>query len=156
MLIGFRFKNSRSFYKENRLSMEATSDKELKDINTFSVCPSIMPKGENEFLKSAVIFGSNASGKSNVLKAIAYMKNCLMQSASQLPIAASNEYFAFYEEAGDEESLYEVEIIYNATYYKYGFTLLRGRVESEWLEKRKDRLTKVFNRSKDSIDIEGL
>ena len=156
MLIGFRFKNSRSFYKENRLSMEATSDKELKDINTFSVCPSIMPKGENEFLKSAVIFGSNASGKSNVLKAIAYMKNCLMQSASQLPIAASNEYFAFYEEAGDEESLYEVEIIYNATYYKYGFTLLRGRVESEWLEKRKDRLTKVFTRSKDSIDIAGL
>ena len=37
MLIGFRFKNCRSFYQENYLSMEATSDKELRGINTFTV-----------------------------------------------------------------------------------------------------------------------
>ena len=73
MLVGFRFKNTRSFYQENRLSMEATSDKELAEINTFSASTKIMPKDENEFLKSAVIFGSNASGKSNVIK---IMKRC--------------------------------------------------------------------------------
>lgn len=156
MLVGFRFKNTRSFYRENRLSMEATSDKELAEINTFSASTKIMPKDENEFLKSAVIFGSNASGKSNVIKIISYMRNCLLESASQRPIIAGNEYFAFYKEACDEESLYEVEIIYNATYYKYGFTLLHGRVESEWLERRKERLTKVFTRKKDSIEITGL
>ena len=156
MLIGFRFKNCRSFYKENRLSMEATSDKELKEINTFSIESKVMPQDEGEFLKSAVIFGGNASGKSNVLKAIAYMKNCLMQSASQLPIVASNEYFAFYEGAEDEESLYEVEIIHNNTYYKYGFTLLHGVVESEWLDRRKERLTHVFTRNKQNIDVVGL
>lgn len=156
MLIGFRFKNCRSFFDENRLSMEATSDKEFAEINTFVVDPKLMPKGENEFIKSAVIFGSNASGKSNVIKAIAYMKNCLMLSASQTPIIAANEYFAFYKEACDEESLYEVEIIYNSTYYKYGFTLLHGKVMSEWLERRKERLTKVFARKNDNIEIAGL
>ena len=83
MLIGFRFKNTRSFYQENRLSMEATSDKELAEINTFSASTKIMPKDENEFLKSAVIFGSNASGKSNVIKIRSYMRNCLLESASQ-------------------------------------------------------------------------
>ena len=156
MLIGFRFKNCRSFYGENRLSMEATSDKEFATINTFTIDSKLMPKGENELLKSAVIFGGNASGKSNVIKAIAYMKTCLMLSASQTPVVAENENFAFYKEASDEESLYEVEIIYNSIYYKYGFTLLHGKVESEWLERRKERLTKVFIRKKDGIEIAGI
>lgn len=156
MLIGFRFKNWRSFYKENFLSMEATKDKELRSINTFCIDPKVMPKEENELLKSAVIFGSNASGKSNVLKALAYMKNCVMQSASQAPVVASNEYFAFFENAKDEESLYEVKIIQNNTYYEYGFTLLHGVVESEWLYRRKERLTKVFYRRGQNIEVVGL
>ena len=156
MLIGFRFKNCRSFYGENRLSMEATSDKEFATINTFTIDSKLMPKGENELLKSAVIFGGNASGKSNVIKAIAYMKTCLMLSASQTPVVAENENFAFYKEASDEESLYEVEIIYHSIYYKYGFTLLHGKVESEWLERRKERMTKVFIRKKDGIEIAGI
>ncbi len=37
MLINFRFKNFRSFYHENNLSMEAVKDSELREINTFSV-----------------------------------------------------------------------------------------------------------------------
>ena len=156
MLIGFTFKNCRSFYRENCLSMEITSDTELRGINTFQAGTNIMPRGEDEFLKSAVIFGGNASGKSNVLKAIAYMRNCLMQSASQFPIAAYNEPFAFYDGAEDEESLYEVEIIQNGTYYRYGFTLLHGRVESEWLERRNGRLTKVFTRKGQNLDVVGL
>ena len=123
MLVNFRFKNNRSFYSETNLSMMATTDTELKGTNTFAVDESLMLKGDNEFVKSAVIFGGNASGKSNILKALAYMKNVLQLSASQYPIVASNEKFAFYTDSLDEDSLYEVEIIQNGTYYKYGFML---------------------------------
>ncbi len=36
MLINFRFKNVNSFYEESNFSLEATTDKELKSINTFT------------------------------------------------------------------------------------------------------------------------
>ena len=156
MLINFRFKNCRSFLQENNLSLEAINDSELQEINTFRTDNKLMPKGENELLKSAVIFGSNASGKSNVIKALAYMKNVLIMSGSQYPIVATNEPFAFLEGAQNEESLYEVEIIQNATYYKYGFILLNGKVKSEWLYRRKERLTNVFNRNEQNLEILGL
>lgn len=156
MLVNYLFKNCRSFYQENIFSMQAVKDTELREINTFSVDSKLMPKDENEFIKSAVIFGGNASGKSNVLKALAYMKNVLLMSASQFPIVATNETFAFYENAQNEESTYEVEIIQNATYYKYGFTLLKGVVKSEWLERRKERLTPVFKRIDNELEIIGL
>lgn len=156
MLVNFLFKNCRSFYQENIFSMQAVKDTELREINTFTVDSKLMPKDENEFIKSAVIFGGNASGKSNVLKALAYMKNVLLMSASQFPIVAANETFAFYENAQNEESTYEVEIIHNASYYKYGFTLLKGVVKSEWLERRKERLTPVFKRTDNDLEITGL
>ncbi len=156
MLVNFTFKNCRSFYQESSLSMQAVKDTELREINTFIVDKKLMPKDENEFLKSAVIFGGNASGKSNVLKAVTYMKNVLLMSASQFPIIASNETFAFYENAKNDESSYEVEIIQNGSYYKYGFTLLRGAVKAEWLERRKERLTTVFRRKDNELEIAGL
>ena len=156
MLINFRFKNCRSFLQENNLSLEAIKDSELREINTFKTDDKLMPKDENELLKSAVIFGSNASGKTNVIKALAYMKNVLIMSGSQYPIVASNEPFGFLEGAENEESLYEVEIIQNATYYRYGFILLNGKVKSEWLDRRKERLTNVFKRNEQSLEILGL
>ncbi len=156
MLVNFRFKNNRSFYSETNLSMMATTDTELKGTNTFKVDESLMLKGDNEFIKSAVVFGGNASGKSNILKALAYMKNVLQLSASQFPIVAGNEKFAFYTDSLNEESLFEVEIIQNGTYYKYGFALSQGKVKSEWLDRRKERLTNVFKRSEDELEIAGL
>lgn len=156
MLINFSFKNCRSFYQDNIFSMQAVKDTELREINTFKIDGKLMPKDENEFLKSAVIFGGNASGKSNVLKALAYMKNVLLMSASQFPIVTANEPFAFYENAQNEESTYEVEIIQNGSYYKYGFTLLKGAVKAEWLERRKERLTPVFKRTNNDLEIAGL
>ncbi len=136
--------------------MQAVKDNELREINTFTVDEKLMPKGENEFLKAAVVFGGNASGKSNLIKALTYMKNVLSMFASQYPIVKENEFFAFYEGAQDEESSYEVEIIQNKTYYKYGFTLQKGIVKAEWLERRKERLTTVFKRTENSLEITGL
>lgn len=156
MLINFRFKNCRSFFDETELSMEAVKDNELKEINTFSVQSNLMPKNENEILKSAVIFGGNASGKSNIIKALAYMKNVIVMSASQFPIVQKNETFEFIQTAKNENSKYEVEIIQNDTYYKYGFEIYNNVISKEWLDRRKERLTHVFYREKNDIEIVGL
>ncbi len=155
MLINFNFSNSRSFYEATSLSMQATKDEELKQINTFTIAENLMPKGENTLLKSAIIFGGNASGKSNIFKALAYMKNVILYSASQLPIVQSNEVYAFYENTIKEDSLYEVEFIQNNTYYKYGFIINDRIVKKEWLERRKERLTTIFKRSENRLEIIG-
>lgn len=155
MLVNFRFKNFRSFYGETSMSMEATTDDTRREINTFFVDESIMPKRDGELLKSAVIFGGNASGKSNVIKALAYMKNVITLSAAQIPIVQQNETFAFYEKAGEEDSLFEVELVFNNIFYKYGFILNSGFVKEEWLEKRIERLSVVFKRSGNKLEIVG-
>lgn len=156
MLINFRFQNCRSFLDEANLSMQATSDTTKSEINTFFASENVLPKGENELLKSSVIFGGNASGKSNIIKAFAYMVNVVRLSSAQIPIVSGNEHYAFNLEANKAPSVYEVEIIQNSVYYKYGFELLQGKVLKEWLYKREERLTKVFERNGSILDIMGV
>ena len=156
MLINFRFANCRSFYDETNLSMQATADSTLSEINTFTVNEKVMDKGDNELLKSAVIFGGNASGKSNIMKAFTYMVNVVRLSSAQIPIVAGNEQFAFQADANQKPSLFEVEFIQNGIYYKYGFELAGGAVCHEWLYKREERLVKVFERTNGNIEIMGL
>ena len=83
MLISFRCRNFRSFHDEAELSMQATSDTELSELNTFRINDGIVSKNDNEFIKSAIIFGSNASGKTNILRAIKYMQLAVMLSFDQ-------------------------------------------------------------------------
>lgn len=156
MLVNFRFSNFRSFYKPANLSMEAVSDKELSQINTFTIGNKLLCSGDNELLKSAVIFGGNASGKSNVFKALAYMKNVVVLSASQYPIVQKVEKFQFFKDAQFENSEFEIELIQNNTFYKYGFQIKDGIIQKEWLDKRKERLTPVFIREGSSFTITGL
>ena len=152
MLINFRFQNCRSFYDEANLSLQATADKTKWKINTFSVSENALPKDE-ELLKSVAIFGGNASGKSNIIKAFAYMVNVVRLSSAQIPIVSGNEYYVFKAEADKKPSIYEVEIIQNGIYYKYGFELLLGKVLKEWLYKREERIIKVFERNGSKLDI---
>ena len=156
MLVNFRFKNFRSFYNETNLSLQATKNKELREFNTFEVDEKLLGKNNNELIKSAVIFGSNASGKTNVIRALTYMLNCIrLSAANPLPFIKGNEYFAFYDEANKEESLYEVEIIKNNAYYRYGFTIKEGKITNEWLDRKVERITNIFKRDVEKISING-
>ena len=157
MLVNFRFKNFKSFYKENELSLQTTKDDELSEINTFKIEEKFFNKIEShELLKSAIIFGGNASGKSNIIKGITYMYNVIrLSSAQQFDVVRSNEYFAFYDDAYAEPSLYEVEIVKNNNLYRYGFTILNGKIEKEWLYKRNERTAVVFERNKNQIKLTG-
>lgn len=155
MLINFRFKNTRSFYEENNLSLEATKDDDLKGINTFTAEECGLLQNENELLKSAIIFGGNASGKTNVLKALAYMKNAVGYSMSEKPIIGSHTPFYFYNDAFKEESLFEVEFVQNKTYYKYGFTIKNGIITKEWLDKRQKKIVNIFTRTNNNLKLSG-
>ena len=154
MLIEFRFRNNRSFYDKTVLSMRATTDDTFRELNTFNVSEKIMPDDDKEFIKSAIIFGGNASGKTNVLKAFAYMSNFVRLSSAH--VLMPNESFAFKTDADKEDSFYEVEIIQNDIYYEYGFELNNGSVKREWLNKHEESITKIFERNGETLEIEGV
>jgi uncharacterized protein len=64
LLLQFSIKNFRSFEKEEVLSLSAGKGSELRDSNTFEF-------SQNQHLvRSAVIYGPNAGGKSNLIRAI--------------------------------------------------------------------------------------
>src|SRR5438034_1244356 len=78
MLLDFHARNFRSLRDEQVLSLVAAKDKALLDSNT-------MPSGIKAapvLLRSAVIYGPNAGGKSNVIKALQYMRAVVVDSAS--------------------------------------------------------------------------
>ena len=78
MLVEFRVKNFRSLRDEQVLSMVASKDKTLQDTHTIATGIKAAPT----LLRSAVIYGANASGKSNLIKALQYMRGVVIESAS--------------------------------------------------------------------------
>ena len=78
MLLDFRVKNFRSLRDEQTLSLVAAKDKSLQALNT-------MPSGIKAaptLLRSVAIYGPNAGGKSNLIKALQYMRAVVAESAS--------------------------------------------------------------------------
>ena len=145
MLIQFIVKNYRSFYEEETLNLLGSKDETLKNNNTFILNKELL-KENDLVLKSALIYGNNASGKSNLLKALSYMQDAVMTS-NYSDIISKNEPFIFI--VNNDDTLFLINIVENNIYYEYGFTINDGRIKSEWLNKRSERLTPIFKREND-------
>ena len=79
MLIEFNIKNYRSFWESQTLGMTAGSTKDLQEENTFT--PPV--KGLPRLLRSAVMYGPNGGGKSNLIKALAFMQELVLTSSKE-------------------------------------------------------------------------
>jgi AAA15 family ATPase/GTPase len=104
----------------------------------------------NDFrrLKSAVIYGANASGKTNLIRAIDFMKRLVLfgtksESRISLPVF----------KLGDEPSRpsrFEIEFVIADRSYAYGFVLTEKIVKEEWLyEAGRKRQSEIFSRKYD-------
>ncbi|AJI46107.1 AAA family ATPase [Francisella tularensis] len=132
MLIEFSVSNFRSIKEETSFSM-ISSKSENK--NTFE--NSIANKNTSLY-KSSCIYGLNAGGKSNLLKAIATMKEIVLTS-DRLPDDSSQQKYndfqpyLFDNHSKDESSLFEVVFAIRETKYQYGFKILNNKIIEEWL-----------------------
>lgn len=131
MLLQFRVKNYRSIHDEVALSLLASTDKALASTN---VIPTGL-KGLGTAVRSAVIYGPNASGKSNLLQALAFMRGVVWDSAvsMQLGQVFNVQPFRLDPAAIKEPSEFEITFVLNGVRHQYGFALTPGRVVSEWL-----------------------
>ncbi len=129
MLIEFRVENHRSIRDEQVLTMEAGRVGASDDptLRTVVGCA-------ERILPVAALYGANASGKSNVLAALAFMKAAVIYShRSWSPDEGiPRDPFAWGKKRS-EPSMFEVEIIIDNVRYRYGFRLDDKVVLEEWL-----------------------
>lgn len=127
MLIQFSVENYKSIKDRAVLSMEASTDK--VNINN------VIEKEEGRFLKSAMVFGANASGKSNLINAITTALLTIRNSVYKQPGMAVGNIIPYYfdEETKNKPSSFEFVFIYKDKKYVYGFSATRIKVVSEYL-----------------------
>lgn len=131
MLIEFRVKNFRSLRDEQVLSLVASVDKTLLDTHALSTGLRAAP----HLLKSAVVYGANASGKSNLIKALQYMRGVVLESAALQPGQTYDRLQPFKLDATSSSlpTEFEVTFILDNVRYQYGFAMNTRRIVSEHL-----------------------
>ena len=131
MLIEFHVTNFRSLRDEQTLSLVAASDKTLQEHNTI---PSGV-KAAPQLLRSAVIYGPNAGGKSNLIKALQYMRGVVAESATLIQPGQSFNVqpFKLDRASSEQPTEFEATFVLNGVRYQYGFALNAQRVISEYL-----------------------
>lgn len=131
MLIEFTVKNYRSIKDEQVLSMVKAKGNELEDRNTFSPnTPSSV-----SLLRSSVIYGPNAAGKSNVIKALTEMGSIVRNSAStsQEGDMISVTPYLFNDSTAKQATEFEMVFINEDVRYQYGFSATKSHIIEEWL-----------------------
>ena len=114
MLIQFSARNFKSF--KDSFSLDLFSNKSSSVSSLYSECGSTL-------YPSAIFYGANGSGKSNVLKAFEMMqrlvlnKDKIIQSTDMMPI----NQFRLSTESEDDTSAFDICFTFKGKKYKYGF-----------------------------------
>jgi len=124
MLINFNFSNFKSIKNEVNLSCEASTDE--KDENF------IFDDDHNAIFKTAIIYGQNASGKTNILKALEFLKHFILNAPLKKTDTINITPFLF-TDAPKEDSFFEVEFLQNGIKYLYLLTLNKKNIVDEKL-----------------------
>lgn len=148
MLVQFSLGNFRSFKEVTTLNLEASVDKEHPE-NAFTVSDGL------SLLKTISIYGANASGKSNIFNALAFMNSFIFNSSNaQITSKIPVEPFKLSTETEHEPSHFEAILIHEDVKYRYGFEVSADKVHAEWLfSYPKGKETKLFTRENNEISV---
>jgi uncharacterized protein len=149
MLVEFKVKNFRSLRDENILSMVAAADTETLPSNVKWDALSGVPG----LLNSCAIYGPNAGGKSNLLRAVQLFR-AIVADSSKLQAGQLLNVQPFALEARTKTLPVEMEAIFvkDGVRYQYGFAATPEKVTAEWLRVYKSaRAQQWFNRELNQI-----
>ncbi len=130
MIIEFSLGNFKSFKDLQSLSLIENPIKpryKWLEVNSF--------KGNDEYrlLKSKAIYGSNASGKSNLIKGLVAFINIITSSLKDNKALDYIEPYMLLQEKEHEPTFFQLIFIVEGIKYRYGFEATNERVHSEWL-----------------------
>ena len=131
MLIQFAVANYRSIKDDATLSLVAGPGREHRERN---VRVPVMQGGvrATRLLRSAALYGANAAGKTNLIRALAAMQTIVVDSSrsdAELPVTP----FLLNAEHGNQPTQFEVACIVAGVRYQYGFSATQDLVVDEWL-----------------------
>ncbi len=126
MLVEFTVGNFLSFRDKKTISFVASSISELPQ--------NVVKVGKYKLLRSAVLYGANSSGKSNLIKALDRMRDILLDSVklndkeelNYSPFLLSNQHET-------DPTFFEIEFIISDKKYRYGFEFNNIEIVQEWL-----------------------
>lgn len=147
MILKFSTENFRSIQSVASASLVATSLLELRD--------SLIASRYAKYGVTPVmaLYGSNASGKSNFLEALAFMRSVVLQSFQhgQADALIPVKPFLLDEQSRDQPSTFVLDFVMHDVRYQLGFSLTRERVTEEWLYTYPKRSQQVlYHRSVDA------
>jgi AAA15 family ATPase/GTPase len=151
MIIQFSVKNYRTFKENSTLSFIATNyDKDTREEENVH----LSEKYKLRLLKSAVLYGANASGKSKFIEALMFMRQFILNSSkdTQKGELIAVESFRLNTETVKKGSEFEIVFILKNEFYRYGFEVSNKIVIAEWLyHKQKTKESELFYREQQNI-----
>jgi uncharacterized protein len=157
MLIEFSFANFRSFKEMTTLSMVAArirSKYEELDVENVHVVDTKL-----KLLKSKAIYGQNASGKSNLIKALVVFLRVMRHSVkSEDVINHLVQPFKLKSEWSEEPTFFQIIVrdVKDSTIYRYGFEIKDNKILSEWLFAKNGREeVPYFTRENMNVEVKS-
>lgn len=148
MIVEFTVGNFLSFYENRNISFEAKGISELKG--------NIINSNKHKLLRSIVVYGANSSGKSNLIKALDRMRECVLTSV-KLNDSDNLDYspFLLSKNGEDEPTYFEIIFLDQGNRYRYGFEYNLNEIINEWLfvGKNSNNETPLFIRTKEGIGV---
>jgi hypothetical protein len=153
VLLEFRAENARSFLEQAVLSLEGTRLSEPGIVRQVRWRQGGQPLS---VLPVAGIFGANASGKSNLLKAMDDLRKLVIHSFQQgepgSGIAVHN--FLLGGDGNRWPTSYEIDLVLEDVRHEYGVRINSQRVSEEWLYSYpRGRATMLFHRREDEVRL---
>jgi len=145
MIKTFTFRNFLSFKDKLSFSLK-------REVNDDSHKESYFKVQDVELLKSAVVYGANASGKSNFSKTFVFFHNFIVTSyTNALNNIIPTVPFLLNSKTESEPSFFEIELIAKDKKYIYGFEVSQTKVFREWLHQYPQKKT-LFSRIGNEIN----
>lgn len=144
MVLEIRLSNFFSIKDEIVLDFRAAN---IKSANAKALRTNVFQQNNSDILKTLVIYGANASGKSNIIKAIRFCNAMVFESHNHNENTVYNFVPFKFENYENKPSTYFIRFILNQIEYEYSFSLSRTSIITESLYYYpKGRIKEIFTR----------
>jgi AAA15 family ATPase/GTPase len=142
MIINFSVQNFKSIKDKVELSFIATGNQVLEEYYVRKI-------GNQKILKLGLIYGANASGKTNILKALHFLREIVIRPFKDKNILFPFSPFLFDDKTSKQNTIFSIEFIQNKIRYYYSVELNNLAIINEALYYYNPKKAIVFKRKTD-------
>ena len=151
MILEIRISNFFSIREEVVIDMKAAN---LKSKNVKELSDNVFSFDNEEVLKTIAIYGANASGKSNIIKAIRFCCAMILNSANHNENIKFNYRKFKFGNCKNKPSSFFINFVVADIEYEYSFSLMQDKIVTESLHYYpKGRIKKIFTRDERKGEI---